>query len=377
MTDQGVTLAFVGDISFADFLFCQGFGVRTMAKEKGGDFFFEKVKSLLQSNDLLFGNIEAVLSRSGENKKLLESVDMRGDPECALALKKTGFSVLNIANNHAMQHGVKPFWDTVSLLESLDIQLIGIHDTGRYHCRPVVLNKNGYEIGFLGYAFETDKYFTGKLPYATGEDELILKDIERLRKKVDILVVSNHWGIEFMDRPSVGNIRLARRMVDYGADIIVGHHPHVVQGVETYKNKIIAYSLGNFLFDMKWRDTYRKSFILKIDCSTDMKFSFSTVPLKINDYYQPVPLVGIEKKTMIDEIKGLSKKIQQELSNDTEMNALGYYNEYKEKVKKERWSSYSYFASNLFRFKKKYLLQQIKKTINSRLEDLNISFKLK
>jgi len=127
MSDS-IKISFVGDMSFGDSLLCQGFGVCSVSRQKGANFLFAEVKNLLKQSDIIFGNMEGILSRHGENPNRLKSVDMRGDPECAYSLKQAGFTVLNIANNHSMQHGLSPFQETVELLQSLDIQVAGLRD---------------------------------------------------------------------------------------------------------------------------------------------------------------------------------------------------------------------------------------------------------
>jgi len=367
---ENISMAFVGDISFGDNLLCQGFGVRSVIRQKGGDFLFAEVRKILMQNDVVFGNLEGILSKQGENPNSLKSMDMRGEPECAHALASSGFNVINMANNHIMQHGLAPFQETVERLQSFDIQIVGLKGESPWHSRPVILHKKNIKIGWLGYAFESDRYYAGELPYAFGTDDLIVKDIERLKPRVDILIVSNHWGLETIDRPSALTIRLARNMADHGADIIIGHHPHVLQGIEYYKGKIIAYSLGNFIFDIGgWNKNYSESVIFRVNCVPGQKLECEIIPVLINSFWQPVPLYGKEKEQLLARMEELSLKIRHETEGTVEGNALKYYKEYLRVIQKNRINAYRYFISNFGRYKKKFVLQQLAMTCRSRLED--------
>jgi len=370
---ERIKISFVGDMSFGDSLLCQGFGVCSVSRQKGANFLFAEVKNLLKQSDIVFGNLEGILSRHGENPNSLKSVDMRGDPECAYSLKQAGFTVLNIANNHIMQHGLMPFRETVELLQSLDIQVAGLRDENRWHSRPVILDKSGHKIGIIGYAFEKDKYYDEVLPYAFGTDDLIIRDIEKLRPLVDTLIVSAHWGLERMDRPSAATIRLAHQIVEQGADMIVGHHPHVLQGIEYYKGKLIAYSLGNFIFDIGgWNSDYRESVILDVSFYPAHKAEIEIVPVTINSSWQAVPVHGNEKIRRLKYIDELSSKVKLETEGTVEENALKYYREYMENTRKNRIGAYCYFISQFGRYKKRFVFQQLARTLNSRLEDIGI-----
>lgn len=373
MSDR-IKISFAGDMSFGDSLLCQGFGVRSVSRQKGGIFLFAEVNGLLKQSDIVLGNLEGILSRHGENPNRLKSVDMRGEPECACALKKAGFTVLNVANNHSMQHGIGPFRETVELLQSLDIQVTGLRDEKNgWHSRPVILDRSGHKIGIVGYAFEKDKYYDGVLPYAFGTDDLIMRDIERLRPLVDSLIVSAHWGLERMDRPSAATIRLAHQMAEHGADMIVGHHPHVLQGIEYYNGKLIAYSLGNFIFDIGgWNSDYRESVILNVSMCPGRKSETEIVPVTINSNWQPVPVYGNEKLRRLKHIDELSSKVRLETEGTVEEKALRYYREYIEITRKNRINAYRYFISNFGRYKKRFVFQQLVRTVNSRLEDIGI-----
>ena len=238
-----IKLTAVGDISFGDFPFCPGFGIRSTLERSP----FEEVSSLLKRGDIVFGNLETCLSNHGLDNKQLISLEMRGKPEFVSFLREGGFNVLNMANNHTMQHGMTAFLETVKRLKKTGIHVVGLCNQA---VNPVIVQCKGRTVGFLGFAFEHDNYGNTSLGYAYAPNSSIKRDIESLRQQVDIVIVSCHWGLEFINKPSPYTVFIGRKMIDWGADIVLGHHPHVVQGAEYYKNGLIVYSLGNFLFDM-------------------------------------------------------------------------------------------------------------------------------
>jgi poly-gamma-glutamate synthesis protein (capsule biosynthesis protein) len=370
LKDLKIKLAFVGDLSFGDFPFAQGYGLRSTIN---GDpikamNLFSNVKSEFTNADIVFGNLETVLSNKNENPNSLLSVEMRGDPLVARVIKNAGFNCVNIANNHMLQHGPAAFWDTVDTLEKIGISVIGLKGGQSWHCKPVIFNKKGQKIGFLGYAFEIDKYCDSETCYAFGEPtSLIFKDINRLRTQVDLLIVSCHWGDEFVQIPSAEIIQLARDMVIAGVDIVVGHHPHVLQGVENYRNKIIAYSLGNFIFDMCWDATLTETMILKCVFTIPNKIEYDVLPMKIDSNYTPSFLEGKEKTDLEEKIATLSKIIQE--SNCDDDYILKFMKLKSNSIKRNRTKAYLYFIKNLNRYNKTFIIQQIKRTFLSRVED--------
>lgn len=248
-TDKAVSICCVGDISLGDSPKMLGIGVRKVTQLHGGDFLFSKVKDKLKG-DLIFGNLEGVLSDSGYNPKRLKTAQLRGLPSMPSVLKRAGFNVLNVANNHMMQYGPKVFRETLDLLELENISVVGVKGEGEWHCEPLYFEIKGQRIGILGYS-NSDSYGYEPL-YALNCKEQVLKDISRIRENVDTLIVSMHWGDEFIRCPSKGQRDYARELIEAGCDLILGHHPHVIQGVERLANRWICYSLGNFISDMVW-----------------------------------------------------------------------------------------------------------------------------
>jgi poly-gamma-glutamate synthesis protein (capsule biosynthesis protein) len=152
------------------------------------------------------------------------------------------------------------------------------------------VESNGLRVAFLGYAFEPDRYFAGPPLYAFGPTSDIPRDIAAARDVADLVVCSVHWGDEFVRYPSPGEVRLGRDMIDAGAHLVLGHHPHVLRGVERYKDAVIVYSLGNFVFDMLWDEHLRRSAALTIRLTRDGVVDVVPRFFWIGDDYQPGPV---------------------------------------------------------------------------------------
>jgi len=284
--NNDVILLAVGDIMLGELAICIGHGVNSVIKENGSNFIFEKIRDVLNDKDILFGNLEAVLSEKNLRMTSLKSRQLRGDPDSVRGLKYAGFDVLSLANNHVLEHGKEALLDTIYTLEKNNINYVGVE---KYDRKPVVMEVKGKKISFLAYCLIEEPTAFNSVKTI---DE-ILDDIRKYKDSGDINIVSLHWGTEFMPYPSQHQIELAHKIIDAGADIILGHHPHVLQGIEHYRQKVIAYSLGNFVFDMQ-EGTSRESIILKITISADNAIKVNLLPVFIDSSYRPT-LSKLEK----------------------------------------------------------------------------------
>jgi poly-gamma-glutamate capsule biosynthesis protein CapA/YwtB (metallophosphatase superfamily) len=215
-----------------------------------GKELFKDVKAILSSADLTIGNLEGVLLDGGEPRKQCRDTSIcylfRTPTKYGYNLVECGFDFISVANNHANDFGKAGIKSTKDILDKNGIQYSGrIGDTA-------VKEVNGIKIGFIAFATSSGCYSLLNYRYAAGE-------IKALKKKCDVLIVSFHGGAEGMEALHVadsleiaygekrGNvIRFSKNAIDAGADLVIGHGPHVPRAVELYKNKLIAYSLGNF-----------------------------------------------------------------------------------------------------------------------------------
>lgn len=301
-----LTIYAVGDIMLGDHPICLGHGVGSKIKKKGAEYIFKHVASRLSEGDIIFGNLEAVLSNKNLKVGDPYSVMLRGEPMSVKGLKCAGFNVLSLANNHMMQHGMEALTETMELLSTNNIRHVPTTATDGFNDfqEPLILKIKKVKIAFIAYCLIRDP--TGFC--ISGDYNKIIGSIKRAKKQCDLLVLSLHWGYEYIEVPSPEQIRLAHTCVDAGADIILGHHPHILQGIEEYNGKIIAYSLGNFVFDM-WQEKMREGMILELRINNE-KIKCISHPVLVNTEYQPELVQGKEKIKARRKMDGLSKVIK-------------------------------------------------------------------
>lgn len=251
-TPREHTLLFVGDIMLS-----RGVG-RRMVAENDYTYPFQLIRETLAAADLTFANLECPVSDQGKEKGHLYS--FRADPKVIEGLLTSGVDVVSVANNHMFDWGPDALLDTVRRLREAGIRPVGAGANDLEAHYPQVVQLGDLRIAFLTYVEIEPKYATaapGKPGVAWLEPERVLADVRFARPLADLVIVSPHWGVEYAPRPKAAHVELAHRIIDAGADLLVGTHPHVVQPVEEYNGRTIAYSLGNFIFDQKARGTNR------------------------------------------------------------------------------------------------------------------------
>jgi poly-gamma-glutamate synthesis protein (capsule biosynthesis protein) len=151
---------------------------------------------------------------------------------------------------------------------------------------------DGATIGMLGYCLRPRQYGPGTPPYAEGDLESICADVRRLKAEGAVVIVSMHWGEEFVSRPSEREIAMGHAIIDAGAAAILGHHPHVTRPVELYKNALIAHSLGNFMGDMTWHPMFRLGMVLRFTLDDAGVRDATVLDTFMTDDYTPIPAPG-------------------------------------------------------------------------------------
>ena len=350
----------VGDMFFGDYTISLGFGIRSSIYKYGYNHHFKYVENELRDADIVFGNLETVLSDNALDVNNIKSIICRGDSTFVEVLKHASFDSLNIANNHILQHGENAFIDTINTLITNGIDVIGIRDGGVFFCKPVIKEINGRRLGILGYSLVNEYFYKGEPLYAYGVNSKINNDIRKLREETDFVIVSCHWGIEYINKPSNNIRQMAKEMIDSGASVILGHHPHVVQGVERYKDSIIFYSLGNFLFDFLWSRRTRESFIAKIYIYDD-KIDYELTPISINNRYQIVPMEERCADSYRNYVDSLSRGLEKDGYIDLEDSNYNYFiKAYKENIYNQA-SKLLYIFLNIYRLDLRFIEYFLKK----------------
>ena len=295
MSGESILLAAVGDISFKGEP-----GDATL--ERGVAYPFAELAPVLADADVRFGNMESVLVPQDFPQDKLDPRALCSSDAVAPALREAGFDVLNMASNHVLDCGTVGLDHTRKTIGELGVIPFGAGlDIATAH-RPAILEVRGLRVGFLGYQ-EDCNYTYGHVgagcAYLVESD--ILRDMEVLRPRVDVLVLSLHADLEFVETPAVWRRDMSRRLAEAGADLILEHHPHVPQGVERVGKCLIAYSMGNCLFAAHTSDYMKNngphtghSFVLKVRLSRDGAGEFERVPFDISQPpgQRPVPVTG-------------------------------------------------------------------------------------
>jgi len=233
-TSHPVDLAFVGDVML-------GRWVGAEIRRHGPDYPFTKASAELRRADLAIGNLECALSRApfAHSKQF----QLRGDPAEAPALRRAGFAAMTLANNHALDCGPLGLSDSVAALASAGVRPLGVTP------RATIFIRRGVRIAVLAYCdFPHDSGGAG-IQYT--DEATLARDLALAKKNADIAVVFWHWGVGLSPQVSARQTHLARLAMRDGADVVVGCHPHVLQPVEKTRHGVIAYSLGNFVFDAR------------------------------------------------------------------------------------------------------------------------------
>jgi poly-gamma-glutamate synthesis protein (capsule biosynthesis protein) len=256
----------------------------------------------LRQANILFGNMESVTLPAEYPDDQIDAKGLVSKYDGTPALKEAGFDYMNLAANHALDGGTMGMYHTQKLLTGLGIASGGVGRTQREARKLVVVEKGGLRWGFLGYCEDSNYTLSAGGPgYAYYSARAVLADIRRCRASVDVLVVSVHADLEFMDTPCPARRDAGRKFADAGATLVLMHHPHVPQGVEVRGRSLVAWSLGNFCFDA-YSSSYMKrngphtahSFVLLAEVSREGVESFRRVPFAIGEPpdQRPAPLAG-------------------------------------------------------------------------------------
>jgi poly-gamma-glutamate synthesis protein (capsule biosynthesis protein) len=276
------TLVFVGDIMLS-----RNIG-KIMLEQNDWDYFFNPVAEYLSGADLTFGNFENPMSSRGKNVGSIYS--FRVDPRAVTGLVNAGFDVLSLANNHIWDYGPEAFVDTLQILTDNNISYVGVGNTYAEAHMPVIKEVNGMKIAYLAYTSLVPGFLNRKdsAPAVASPDiEGVTRDIIAAKELADIVVVSYHWGEEYATIHNADQELRAKAAIDAGADLIIGHHPHVVQEVVPYGKGYIAYSLGNFIFDQNFSPDTSWGLTLRVKIKNKQIESVEKFPVTFNKKYQP------------------------------------------------------------------------------------------
>jgi len=279
--DAPFRTVFVGDIMLDR-------AVAQYAKKLGAEHIFAGVEYVFRTSDAVVGNLEGTIS-SRKSIALPGSSILRFtfDPSFAVLLKKVGFTAVSLANNHSLDFGHTADTETREYLHSADILTFGSALNSRTLSTVIPIKGNSFCV--VGYH---DLFIPD--PVST------LAEIQNIRSNCSKITVFVHWGIEYTHVPSDRQRFLARAFIDAGADLVIGAHPHVVQPIEVYKNKVIFYSLGNFVFDQNFSFATRHGLMVVVNWANDQTH-FELIPVNIRNG-QVTVVDGADRDTILETV---------------------------------------------------------------------------
>lgn len=280
---------------------------------------FEKTRHIINDNDIAFFNLECPITSIDKGYPLPKRNSFRANPEFAQGLVWGGFNLASLANNHTIDWGKDGLMETIQNLLSNKIAPLGAASNQVDAFKPVIYNKDGVYIAFfavLDFLLEATTFIENEPYPAYGNVDYLISEIKKYRSIVDNIVVSFHWGQENVNYPHNGQVENARKVIDAGADLVLGHHPHVIQGIDTYKGKLICYSLGSFIFD-GITENQNETFAFKCDFTKNGLKNPRLIPLVIKNNRPEVALQN-EAKRIVNNIEKYSKSMKTTFHLDNE-----------------------------------------------------------
>ncbi len=292
--------------------------VGSFVDENGGEAVFAKVRPLLEPAHLAFVNLESPLSERGTPDPHKEYTFL-GRPALVDGLATAGIDVVSLANNHAVDYGPAALLDTIGLLDKAGVNHAGAGADAQAARAPALLITPAGVVAVLAFTemihpgFPATADRPGINP-TTPDRKKLLAEIAAAEETADFVIVSFHWGTEYTGKANADQRRLAHQAVDAGADLILGHHPHVIQGLELYKNRLIAYSLGDFVWNHHSRET-GETFVLQVAMKAGEPPLVDVVPVYLDEATGvPAPVTGAEADAILSRLTRLSADLGLELT---------------------------------------------------------------
>lgn len=298
---KSVSITAVGDCTLgSDPNFGYSNSFHELYDKNDDNYFFSGVYSITGSDDITLANLETTLTN--QTKRAVKKFNFKGPANYSNILKSGSVEIVNIANNHIYDYLEEGYNDTVNALNSSEIKYCGNNNYYIYETK-------GVKVGFIGY-------------YANYNSEIynqVKEGLDYLKSKdVDLIIVSYHWGIERDYKQNEQQQELGRWSIDNGADLVIGHHPHVVQGIELYNGKYIVYSLGNFVFGGNKNPSDKDTFLFQetFDFENNQlkETTINVYPARlsstqnINDY-KPVLLYDKERERILNKLSKYSENV--------------------------------------------------------------------
>lgn len=299
--EDRVHMTFTGDVMFSG-------NVAVALNAQGMDYPYREVRSYLERADLTIANLETPITEGGT--AAVKQYAYRSSPKALPAFKEAGFDLVSLSNNHILDYGTEGLLDTLQHLDKFEIGRFGAGRNSEEAFAPAIVEKNGIKLAFLGFSKvvpHTD-WKAGRSRPGVADTyalEAPLAAIAKAREIADLVIVLPHWGVEREDKPESYQREFARSYIDAGADLVIGSHPHVLQGFEQYKGKWIVYSLGNFIFTMNENSQTWETVILDAVCSKTGSCSLQVLPV-LTKLANPKPMEEPEALKLFQRLTRIS-----------------------------------------------------------------------
>ncbi len=313
-TQQDIIVSAVGDIMLDG-------TARPVMTEHGYDYPFVKMLPYFSGAQIIFGNVEGPLTDRGTPEEDKTFVFHSPPDKVGAALKAAGFNVVSLANNHTLDYGADGLIQTIEALDAAGILHAGAGADLRAARQPALIQANGLRIAILAYSMTLpENFFAGpdKAGTAFGHESQVIADVTAARKQADIVLVSFHWGQEGKTALRDYQTRLGHAAIDAGASAVIGHHPHILQGIEQYKDGVILYSLGNFTFG-SYSKTSARSAVAQLRFRSGHLQDVRLFPINVNNFeveFQPQPLTGAAADAVIENLRTLSAALNTGVRNE-------------------------------------------------------------
>lgn len=306
-----IKISLIGDIFPGELSYTINYGIRTQFLRHKGKPWVPGIKKIIGESDLVIGNLESPLIE--KENKLKDT--FYGDPSFTLFFNQCGINVLTIANNHIMEQGDKGFDKTIQCIKDAGLGVVGIVENHR--SKILYKEIRGTCIAIAGFSDVDLHKIENNNRFAVLSKENVLYTLDEMKQhNADIKILCLHWGDEYVHIPSPEQREMAYLFIDAGADIIAGHHPHVIQPYAKYKNGHIFYSLGNFMFDYLHSKMVRSGMVAHITIHEDKSLDIELRGVQLS-YRKLVQLYDEDEfKQYYSKIENSYSNFSQRLNND-------------------------------------------------------------
>ncbi len=331
LEEYHITLSFAGDINFDEKWSTMEY-YKNKASNNISNCISPSLIQMMNNSDAMMLNNEFTYSLRGSPLEGKEYT-FRAKPSRVNILKELGVDIVNLANNHVYDYGPEALVDTMDTLAAADILYFGAGGNIKEAMSPIYINVQGKTIAYVG-ASRAEKY--PMTPQATEnspgilrcyDTELFIEAIKNANQKADYVVASVHWGTEYSQELEDVQLETSKEYINAGADIIIGSHPHILQGIEFYKGKPIIYSLGNFWFNSKTVDSMLLNLHLYGNSYED-NVEVEIVPAIQSDHVTKLITLPEEKERFYSDLEDIS--INVEINNKGIVTEIDEFKEYKE-----------------------------------------------